>query len=218
MDKSALLKETISLMLQLRDAGYDTGLMGAIGEIYAEVKLDMKKAERGAKGFDGWINGRKVSVKSKERVANPSVVYAEVRDSLAGLAHDLLLVQMNEKGELIYYLASFSKLKGKKRESATRYYFNEIIDAAYDSNDDKFVNKAESKKEKQPKSNNLGQRIKVIADDQEFESLNEALRAMEPVIWAEENAFRKSCWSKINRGLKSRGEYTLNGHVFKKPS
>ena len=59
------LVKVLEAHAMLRDLGnYDTSIVGAVGEIYAEVVLGMKKAERGQKGFDGIIKRRRVSVKS----------------------------------------------------------------------------------------------------------------------------------------------------------
>ena len=125
-EKIELLNQLIQIFLKLRN-DYDTGLMGAIGELYAEVKLDMQKAPRRTKGYDGLIEGRKVSVKSKEKVDKPTVAYAYIKNNAIGLANDLLLVQMNECGELKHYLAPLDKLSGKKVKDGTRYYLSEII-------------------------------------------------------------------------------------------
>ena len=56
--------------------------------------------------------------------------------------------------------------------------------------------------------------MKVIADGIEFPSLNAALRAMEPLNWGEETAYRKSCWTRINRNLKKKGTFIDMGHEF----
>lgn len=133
--KRKLLMQSIKLLLHLRDEGYDNGLMGAIGELYAEIELGMEKAARGAKGYDGIINGRKVSVKSKERVyEQPSVAYAQINDNVAGLADDLLIVQMDEVGKLSHYLAPLNMLKGRKVAGGVRYYLKEIIAVTADDN------------------------------------------------------------------------------------
>ena len=125
-EKNELLGQSIQTFLKLRN-DYDTGLMGAIGELYAEVELGMQKAPRGTKGYDGLINGRKVSIKSKEKIDVPTVAYAEIKDNVIGLADDLMLVQMDEVGQLIYYLAPFDNLSGRKVKGGVRYYLSELI-------------------------------------------------------------------------------------------
>lgn len=64
-------------------------------------------------------------------------------------------------------------------------------------------------------SSKLGKKIRVWADGDEFNSLNEALRSLEPVVWGVENDYRRSCWTKINRALKTKGEIIHMNHTFK---
>ena len=57
----------LGLQVEKKELGdYDTTIAGAIGEVYAEVKLGLRKAPRGTKGIDGWINERGVSIKTKD--------------------------------------------------------------------------------------------------------------------------------------------------------
>ena len=121
-----LLNQLIQIFLKLRN-DYDTGLMGAIGELYAEVELGMQKAPRGTPGYDGLIGDRRVTVKSKEKVDKPTVAYAYIRNNAIGLADDLLLVQMDEHGTLIHYLAPLDRLVGRRVKGGVRYYLSEII-------------------------------------------------------------------------------------------
>jgi len=67
---------------------------------------------------------------------------------------------------------------------------------------------------REKKPSKLGSKMKVIADGIEFPSLNAALRAMEPVVWGIENDYRKSCWTRINRNLKKKGESIEMDHQF----
>ena len=67
---------------------------------------------------------------------------------------------------------------------------------------------------REKKPSKLGSKMKVIADGIEFPSLNAALRAMEPVAWGIENDYRKSCWTRINRNLKKKGESIEMNHEF----
>ena len=125
-EKIKLLKQLIRIFLKLRN-DYDTGLMGAIGELYAEVELGMQKASRGTPGYDGVIGDRRVTVKSKEKVDKPAVAYAYIKNNAIGLADDLLLVQMDEQGTLIHYLAPLDRLVGKKGKGGVKYFLSEII-------------------------------------------------------------------------------------------
>jgi len=67
---------------------------------------------------------------------------------------------------------------------------------------------------REKKPSKLGAKMRVIADGIEFPSLNAALRAMEPVAWGIENDYRKSCWTRINRNLKKKGESIEMDHQF----
>ena len=77
--------ETVQLLMKALE-GYDTGCVGALGEIYAEEVLGMEKATRGEKAIDGYINGRSVSVKTFEFPPNfKSVSYRTVTHKNVGL-------------------------------------------------------------------------------------------------------------------------------------
>ncbi len=63
-----------------------------------------------------------------------------------------------------------------------------------------------------PKVRRGGMKIRVGTE--EFPSLNQALRVMEPVLWAEENDYRRGCWTRINRNLKKSGSHIELNHIF----
>ena len=65
-----------------------------------------------------------------------------------------------------------------------------------------------------PSSSKLGKKIKVMCDGIGYDNLNSALRGSEPKLWAEENDYRRSCWTKINRNLKKHGVFEIKGHTF----
>lgn len=99
---SARLSEVIRALSILRRLGeYDTTIAGAVGEIYAQVELEMKKAQRGQKGFDGTINGRTVSVKTKE--SNKPGRYVTVDPLHRHHVQDLLIVIMRTDGLFEHY-------------------------------------------------------------------------------------------------------------------
>jgi hypothetical protein len=84
---------------------YDTSIAGAIGEAYAEEVLGMEKAEAGAKGIDGIINGRKVQVKSKapRKVYNSlAQQYAAITHKNHGIADDLVVVLIDQDSEITH--------------------------------------------------------------------------------------------------------------------
>ena len=84
---------------------YDTSIAGAIGEAYAEETLGMEKAPAGEKGYDGWIAGRKVQVKSKapRKVYDSlSQQYAAISHKNRGLAEDLVVVLIDKVGGITH--------------------------------------------------------------------------------------------------------------------
>lgn len=60
---------------------------------------------------------------------------------------------------------------------------------------------------------NSGMKI-MTGDGSKYPSLNAALRALNPDEWSDENDYRRSCWTKINRRLKKLGECTFDGYDF----
>lgn len=63
-------------------------------------------------------------------------------------------------------------------------------------------------------SPNLGRKIRVRMDGKEFDTLNDALRAAEPKLWAHETPTRRSSWTRINKQLKAHGYTIERGHRF----
>lgn len=100
-DPKRLVKvlEALAILHDLGD--YDTTIVGAVGEIYAEVVFKMKKADRGQKGFDGTINRRTVSVKAKE--SNKTGRYVEVSPEHREKVDDLIIVLLRDDGRLEHY-------------------------------------------------------------------------------------------------------------------
>lgn len=87
---------------------FDSGLAGMIGELFAIEKLGMVKAPKGTPGYDGWINGRRVSVKTRQPTIVPlSGQYAGVRSRHVGMADDLLSISIKEDRTIEYRLAPF---------------------------------------------------------------------------------------------------------------
>lgn len=125
------LTQILRLRADLKRLGnYDTSIAGAVGEIYAEEILGMEKAPRGTAGFDGFIGGRRVSVKSKEeRDRPPSQTYVAVGEKHVDLIDDLLIVILVENS-LPTHLGPvpIKDLAGRKTKSGlTRYYLSEVM-------------------------------------------------------------------------------------------
>ena len=103
---------------------FDTGLAGMIGELFAIEKLGMEKAPRGTAGFDGWINGRKVSVKTRQpNNMRISAQYAGVKARHVGLADDLLSISIREDRSIEYRLAPFSDWQYSETKDGNEYRY-----------------------------------------------------------------------------------------------
>jgi hypothetical protein len=103
---------------------FDTGLAGMIGELFAIEKLGMIKAPRGSAGFDGWINGRKVSVKTRQpNNMRLSAQYAGVKARHVGLADDLLSISIREDRSIEYRLAPFSDWQYSETKDGNEYRY-----------------------------------------------------------------------------------------------
>lgn len=122
------LKKIMELRKQLRELGdYDTSISGAVGEIYAEEVLGMIKAEKGAKGIDGHINGRSVQVKTKDgKERKDSAVYASVRHGLEKDIDDLVVVII--QGDEISHVGpvALAEIAHSDHKQGRRYYLNKI--------------------------------------------------------------------------------------------
>jgi hypothetical protein len=89
----------------------------------------MIKAPRGTTGFDGWINGRKVSVKTRQpNNMRLSAQYAGVKKRHIGLADDLLSISIRDDMSIEYRLAPFSdwQYSEAKVGNEYRYKLNKI--------------------------------------------------------------------------------------------
>ena len=134
----------IDKMLQARQlledcGGYDTSIAGAIGEVYAEEVFSMVKAPRGEKGYDGFINERKVQVKGKERLKKPeSSSYVAIRNSLKGMADDLLVVYWDLDDKSLKHIGpvEISRITGSQRQNEIRYYIHNIRKAFSENSPD----------------------------------------------------------------------------------
>lgn len=114
----------------LKECGeYDTAIAGAIAEVYAEEYLNMEKAQRGERGYDGIINGRKVQVKGKEWLRkNESASYIAISRNCTGLADDILVVYFDNYENLSHIgpVKINSIEKGYENSRETRYSIKQI--------------------------------------------------------------------------------------------
>ncbi len=118
------LEKILQARQLLKECGeYDTAIAGAVGEVYAEEMLSMEKAPRGERGYDGVINGRKVQVKTKERLrANESASYVAISLRCTGMADDLLVIYFDHDDALRHIgPIAISLLEGTETPRETRY-------------------------------------------------------------------------------------------------
>jgi len=57
-------------------------------------------------------------------------------------------------------------------------------------------------------------KIRTRVDGVEFDSLAKSMAHIDPILWGKENAYRTSCWIKINRALKRDGVCVYGGHTY----
>ena len=123
-ERETLLTEAIA-----RSGLYDSGLAGPTGESIAITQYGMTKAPKGAKGYDGIINGRRVSVKTKEPTKrNDARQYVVIRQP--ELADDLLLIQLHVDGTHTATMAPIAQIKFSPHEQGPRYTAKNIKAAA----------------------------------------------------------------------------------------
>jgi hypothetical protein len=133
----AELRETVKrqrvLAVKLRHAGLPSDPIGALGELYAQEVLGMTPAPPSTAGFDGWINGRTVSVKTAERLRSPGKHYAGIGKNAQGKAQDLLMVWLDEEGN-VQHLGPVPFERIKYRIDKTKgwhcYFLNDVRAAA----------------------------------------------------------------------------------------
>jgi hypothetical protein len=97
------LKKILKIRKELKELGdYDHSIAGVVGEIYAQEILDMKKAEKGTKGYDGIIHGIRVQVKTKDgKQRSDSGHYAQIDPRHLKIFPDLhlVIVLIDEDGQ-----------------------------------------------------------------------------------------------------------------------
>ncbi|MEX0286281.1 MAG: hypothetical protein AB3N23_16865 [Paracoccaceae bacterium] len=106
--------------------GFDTNTVGAVGEAYAMDYLGMTKAPRGAAGIDGYINGRSVSVKTKEHAGHGSGTYAAIGLKQIGLADDLLLLVLDGAQMQVFGPVAIADLPYRENKTQRRFFIRDI--------------------------------------------------------------------------------------------
>jgi len=116
----------------LRDCGnYDTSIVGAVGEVYAEDVLGMEKGKRGNDSIDGWINGRSIQVKTKEinddwLTYRLSQRYVQLKDGKQNSVDDLIVVMVHLDNVWVHYYGPINTLEYKKSNGIVRYYLHKM--------------------------------------------------------------------------------------------
>lgn len=104
---------------------YDSGLAGPTGEAIAEKYYGLIKAPRGTKGFDGWINGKRVTVKTKEpNPARPNPFVTVKDPSLADL---LMVIVLEADGTHRMAMADLATLVPSKHNQGNRYTVKKVF-------------------------------------------------------------------------------------------
>ena len=108
----------ITTLMALRGV-YDTNCAGAYGEALAIACYGLIKAPCGTKGFDGYINGRRVAVKT--RTPSPSKrQHVEVDHPDA--TDDLMVIHLHDDGTHDMYRAPIANIKSSQRPRGARRY------------------------------------------------------------------------------------------------
>jgi len=122
-------RETLLTEALAHSGLYDSGLAGPVGESIAITRYGMTKAPRGAKGYDGIINGRRVSVKTKEPTKRTDTQqYVVIREP--ELADDVLVIQLYADGTHTATIAPIAQIKFSPHEQGPRYTVKNIKAAA----------------------------------------------------------------------------------------
>ena len=116
------------------DDQYDGAANGALAEIWASCELGMEKAARGQNGFDGWINERKLSVKSKTYPQHYSASgYVPILPQSFDQFDDLLIVFIDSSAQVRRAIGPFPfdeeiRQLGRRRDGRryTRFHINDI--------------------------------------------------------------------------------------------
>jgi len=128
----------LNTLLQIRKylksiGDYDTAISGAIGECYAEMKFGMARAKKGESAYDGYINGRKVQVKTKDgKQWSDTQHYIQIKSSHITLIDDLLMVIIaNDKIQECIGPVPLSKCKLKQQTNTmyVRIYLSDMKEA-----------------------------------------------------------------------------------------
>ncbi|TCL09540.1 hypothetical protein BXY66_1591 [Shimia isoporae] len=135
-DKLKLAQDTHAQCMRtleiLEDYDANSPLMGAVGELWAEVNLGMTKAERGAEHIDGTTpDGRRLQVKAKRAGAHrDSGTYVTMPKDTK--ADDLLIVFVADDGEITRIIGPVPTNLLQPKGRGNRCYVSDIVKAIGD--------------------------------------------------------------------------------------
>lgn len=127
-----LAKVQLAYRLLVECGDYDNSVMGAVGEVYAEEVLGMEKAPKGTKGYDGWLNGRRLSVKAKVSEAHSdSGTYVSISDKSRENVDDLVVVFVSKDGSLDRVIGPFPLdwTRSRQHSQGPRYVVSDMLKA-----------------------------------------------------------------------------------------
>ena len=126
------LRKMMEAVRLLRECGnYDTSIVGAVGEVYAEEVLGMDKSDRGYGSIDGWINGRSVQVKTKEIrddwcAKSLSSRFIQIREGKQVAVDDLVVIMVHPDRVWTHYYGAISALEAKHSNGVVRYHLHRM--------------------------------------------------------------------------------------------
>ena len=86
-----------SLLAERRTQGAATELNKKIAEVYAREKLELMVTPCASTGFNGLINGRRVSLRTIEKSSAPSsMTHFSIRKGMLARTDDLLVVVLDD--------------------------------------------------------------------------------------------------------------------------
>lgn len=126
------LQNMIDALKLLKSCGnYDTTIVGAIGEVYAEEILGMEKGARGFPAIDGWINGRAVQIKTKEIdeswLTKPlSQRYVQVSKGKEVSVDDLIVIMVHPERVWVHFYGAIKNLVPRVSKDKLRFHLHEM--------------------------------------------------------------------------------------------
>lgn len=117
----------------LRECGnYDNSVIGVIGEVYSVETLGASIAPKGQVGFDCWLNGRRLSVKTKVSGAHSDAgTYVTISDKARKHVDDLIVIFVAETGVIDRVVGPLplESVSARPHKSGPRYVISDLVKA-----------------------------------------------------------------------------------------